>query len=91
MARTAISAGWHSGLVPADPKLFDLALRLPVMDTTRAREQLGWSPRYDAADTVAEFLAGLRTGADLDTPPLASATSGPLRTGELRTGTSTHP
>jgi nucleoside-diphosphate-sugar epimerase len=37
------------------------ALRVPVvMDTTRAREQLGWTPRYDALATLRETVAGAR-------------------------------
>jgi nucleoside-diphosphate-sugar epimerase len=91
VARAAIAAGWYSGLVPADPKLFDLALRLPVMDTSRARRELGWSPARTATATVEEFLAGLRGHEDLNTPPLSAATSGRFRLRELRTGTSAEP
>ena len=37
------------------------ALRIPVvMDTSRARSQLGWEPRHDAADTLRETVAGAR-------------------------------
>ena len=37
------------------------ALRVPVvMDTTRAREQLGWAPRYDALATLRETITGAR-------------------------------
>jgi UDP-glucose 4-epimerase len=33
-----------------------------------------------------ELLAGMRSGADLDTPPLARQTGGPARIRELLTG-----
>lgn len=37
------------------------ALRVPVvMDTTRAREQLGWTPKYDAIATLRETILGAR-------------------------------
>jgi UDP-glucose 4-epimerase len=37
------------------------AFRVPVMmDTSRAREQLGWEPTYDAVDTLAEMIRGAR-------------------------------
>lgn len=37
------------------------AFRVPVlMDTTRAREQLGWEPRYDVTDTLAAMVRGAR-------------------------------
>jgi nucleoside-diphosphate-sugar epimerase len=91
VARAAIAAGWYSGLVPAGPNLFDLALRLPLMDTRRAREQLGWSPVYSATETVEAFLAGLRGNEGMNTPPLAAAASGRFRLRELRTGTSARP
>lgn len=90
-ARTAIAAGWYAGLVPSDPKLFDLAVSLPVMDTTRAHRELGWSPARGATEAIEEFLAGLRSNEGMDTPPLAAATSGRFRLRELRTGTSARP
>jgi UDP-glucose 4-epimerase len=37
------------------------ALRVPVvMDTTRARRELGWEPAYDALETLRETVAGAR-------------------------------
>ncbi|MBT2386768.1 SDR family oxidoreductase [Streptomyces sp. ISL-11] len=69
--RAALSAAWHLRLVPASPHLFDAVLRLPLMDTGRATRELGWEPRYTAREAIAEFLAGLREGTTMDTPPLA--------------------
>ncbi len=38
------------------------AVRIPViMDTTRAREQLGWDPAHDARDTLRATVAGARS------------------------------
>jgi hypothetical protein len=56
------------------------------MDTRRAREELGWTPRDDAGDALLELITGLRESAGFDTPPLAPGTGGPARTGELATG-----
>jgi nucleoside-diphosphate-sugar epimerase len=47
-----------------------MALAVPVMDTTRARTELGWAPTHDAGATLLELLDGMREGADDDTPPL---------------------
>jgi UDP-glucose 4-epimerase len=63
-----------------------MGLAVPLMDCTRAREQLGWSPRHSAEDAFLELLAGLRDGAGHPTPPLDPATSGPLRVREVLTG-----
>jgi nucleoside-diphosphate-sugar epimerase len=89
--RAAIAAGWYSGLVPADPSLFDLALRLPLMDTSRAHERLGWSPARSAIEAIQEFLDGLRDDEGMDTPPLTAAAGGRFRLRELRTATSARP
>jgi hypothetical protein len=85
-ARAVMAAAWHLHLIPAEPALLDLALSLPVMDTTRARADLGWSARYSATEAVAEFLAGLTSGAGLPTPPLEPGAGGRLREKEIATG-----
>jgi nucleoside-diphosphate-sugar epimerase len=89
--RAALAAAWSLHLVPASPGLFDLALQVPIMDTARARGELGWTPRHTARDAMAEFLEGLRTGAGRDTPPLAPGTGGPARAREITTGVGQKP
>jgi nucleoside-diphosphate-sugar epimerase len=70
LVRAAVSGAWHAHLVPAHPELLELFLDLPVMDTTRARSQLGWAPTRTADDAVAEMLIGLADGAGGPTAPL---------------------
>jgi nucleoside-diphosphate-sugar epimerase len=89
-ARAALAAAWRLRLVPAEPALLDLALSLPVMDTTRARSVLGWEPAVSALDALAEFLAGLRAGAGMETPPLHGDSPGG-RVRELLTGVGGRP
>jgi nucleoside-diphosphate-sugar epimerase len=84
-ARAAADASWRMRLQPSPPGWIDLALAVPLMDTTRARTELGWTPRYTATEALLELLGGLRDGADFPTPPLAAQTTGPWRVGELRT------
>ncbi|WP_323380022.1 NAD-dependent epimerase/dehydratase family protein [Streptomyces alkaliphilus] len=74
--RVALTAAWTARLTPASPALFDTMVRLPVMDCSRAREELGWTPRRDARQTVAALLAGLRDAAGGPTPPLRSRLPG---------------
>lgn len=71
LVKPALAAAWRMHLVPATPGLFDTVLRLPVMDTSRARSELDWHPVRSAEETVREFLHGLRRGEGGDTPPLA--------------------
>ncbi|MFC5746137.1 NAD-dependent epimerase/dehydratase family protein [Actinomadura rugatobispora] len=90
-ARAALRAAWTMGMVPASPDLLDLALHVPIMDTARARAELGWSPAHTGMEALRDFLAGLRTDAGMDTPPLAPGTGGPMRLRELMTGVGRRP
>src|SRR4051794_7536705 len=81
--RTAADVAFRLRLQPTEAGWIDLALGVPLMDTRRAREELGWVPEHGADDALRELLDGIRDGAGLDTPPLAAKTSGPLRVREL--------
>ncbi|MGN7140779.1 hypothetical protein ACTHS2_27560, partial [Streptomyces pseudogriseolus] len=63
-------------LLPASPHLFDAVLRLPLMDCTRARVDLGWRPTRTATQVVEEFLLGMRQGAGEKTAPLHGSAVG---------------
>jgi UDP-glucose 4-epimerase len=84
--RALADLSWRLRLQPSPPGWVDLALAVPLMDTTRIRSELGWEPRFSSTEALLDLLAGLHDGADYPTPPLAAATSGPLRERELRTG-----
>ncbi|MEU0459602.1 NAD-dependent epimerase, partial [Streptomyces sp. NPDC006129] len=64
------AAAWGLHLLPASPHLFDAVLRLPLMDSARARTELGWQPERTATEVLAEFLQGLQQGAGAGTEPL---------------------
>jgi UDP-glucose 4-epimerase len=89
--RSALAAAWQLHLVPAAPQLFDAVLRLPIMDVSRARAELGWSQRHSSLDALRELLQGLREGAGMPTPPLAAETSGKARQREIKTGVGGRP
>jgi UDP-glucose 4-epimerase len=84
--RAAVAAAWKLHLVPASPTLLDLALSLPLMDVTRARTELGWTPTLTSLDAIREFLDGLRAGSGMNTPPLEADAGGRFREKELATG-----
>lgn len=86
VVRAAAAASYALHLQPAEPGWVDMGLNVPLMSTERARRELGWSPVMTATQALTELVDGLRDGADDDTPPLARATSGPLRLRELITG-----
>lgn len=84
--RGAAAATYRLRLQPTEPGWVDMALGVPLIDSTRARLELGWSPGRSSTETLRELLEGLRRGAEGQTPPLARATSGPVRIRELLTG-----
>ena len=86
LLRAAAGLTWRLRLQPTEPGWVDMGLAVPLMDTRRAREELGWTPRHTAADALLALLDGMRDGAGFDTPPLDPATGGPLRAREVFTG-----
>jgi UDP-glucose 4-epimerase len=86
LLRAGAALSYRLHLQPSEPGWLDMGLAVPLMDTTRARTELGWEPRRGADDALRDLLAGMRDRAGIDTPPLARGTSGPLRMRELLTG-----
>jgi hypothetical protein len=63
-----------------------MALAVPLMDTTRAREVLGWTPRHTSVDAFLALFDGMRERAGYGTPPLDPGAGGPARAGEVASG-----
>ena len=76
---------WRLHLQPTPAGWLDMALQVPIMDTTRARTELAWKPRFDAADAILDLMDGFQDGAGIETPPLDPKTGGPGRIRELLT------
>ncbi len=86
LVRALVDASWRARLQPSSPGWLDMGLNAPLLDCSRARDELGWRPRFEAVPTLEELLAGLRAGDGLATPPLQAGGAGPLRWRELRSG-----
>jgi nucleoside-diphosphate-sugar epimerase len=86
LLRAGADLTWRLRLQPTPAGWVDLALAVPIMDTTRAREQLGWSPRRSAVDAFLDLVGGLADGAGGPTPPLHPRAGGVGRVRELLTG-----
>jgi UDP-glucose 4-epimerase len=86
LVRAMTSVSFRLHLQPSEPGWLDLALAVPLMDTARARAELGWEPRYSAGEALRELLGGIAEGAGAATPPLDPRTSGPLRAREFLSG-----
>jgi UDP-glucose 4-epimerase len=89
--RTAASASFALRLQPSEPGWLDMAMAVPLMDSARARSELGWVPQHSATESLRELIDAMHAGIDFDTPPLSSKTSGPARVHELLTGIGARP
>lgn len=78
--RAALAAAHRTGAVPTDPGWLDMGMQVPVMDASRARRELGWSPEHTAAEALAELLAALSEGRGGDSVPLRPRDERRLRT-----------
>jgi UDP-glucose 4-epimerase len=89
--KSAAALSWHLRLQPTSPDWVEMGLAVPIMDTSRARQELGWTPRKTAIETLEELLDGFSRGADYPTPPLSRETSGRFRSREIRAGVGGRP
>jgi len=78
--RAAADLSWRARVQPVDAGWVALAQQVPLLDSGRAGEVLGWHPSRSAQQIVQEVVDGMRSG--------AAGTSAPLRArhvvGELR-------
>lgn len=65
LARAPMAASWRLRLQPSPPSWLDVALGIPLMDTRRAREELGWTPRVDAGSALLDVLDAAEGGAGI--------------------------
>jgi UDP-glucose 4-epimerase len=86
VARAAAALTWRLRLQPTPPGWLDLGVHAPLMDTRRARDELGWTPTRTAVEALDDLLGGLRDGAGDETPPLAGGADAPGRGQEIATG-----
>jgi nucleoside-diphosphate-sugar epimerase len=84
--RAAADLSWKLRLQPSSPGWIDLALGVPMMDTTRARVELGWEPSVASLEALDDLLKGLRKAEGAPTPPLEPNAGGPMRSREIATG-----
>jgi nucleoside-diphosphate-sugar epimerase len=73
VARSAMAATWRLRLQPTPPGWLDVGLSVPLMDTTRAREELGWQPRRSSIEAIRDVLSGIAEAEGEPTPPLEPA------------------
>jgi UDP-glucose 4-epimerase len=88
LVRRLAEWSWRLHLQPSPPGWLDMALQVPLMSSRRAREELGWQPRFSAAEALVELMEGIRRGEGYPTPPLEEA-GAKGRLDEVKTGVGT--
>ncbi|GAB4100580.1 NAD-dependent epimerase/dehydratase family protein [Sinomonas halotolerans] len=73
--RSLVWATWELRLQRTDPGWIDMAVQVPIMDTARARNELGWKPRRTSQEAVSAVLGGMQEASGV-------SASRPLRPGD---------
>jgi nucleoside-diphosphate-sugar epimerase len=84
--RGGAALSYRLRLQPSEPGWVDMGLGAPLLDVSRARSELGWSPQRSASDALLDLLDGIHDGVGLETPPLEPGGTGPLRAREFSSG-----
>ncbi|GAB3281454.1 NAD-dependent epimerase/dehydratase family protein [Sinomonas notoginsengisoli] len=58
--RSLVWLSWKLRVQRTDPGWIDMAVQVPVMDTGRARLELGWEPRRTSQEAVTAVLGGMQ-------------------------------
>jgi UDP-glucose 4-epimerase len=72
--RLAVAGAWHARVLQVDPGWVDLAFAVPLLDSSRALRELGWTPSVDAVGVLRETVAGMRATSSDATPVLRRRT-----------------
>lgn len=70
VVRAALAAAHKAGLVPADAGWLDMGMQVPLMDNSRAKQELDWHPQVSAADALQELLDAMIEGHGHASPAL---------------------
>ncbi len=73
LARAGLALSWRARLQPTPEGWLDMGMQVPLLDTTRARTELGWAATRSAGETLLELMYGFHAGAGAPTPPLEPA------------------
>lgn len=73
LMRAAVSLSWRLRVQRTNPGWVDMGFSVPLLDSARARDELGWTPKRSAEDAVLELVEGISEGKGVATPPMRPA------------------
>jgi nucleoside-diphosphate-sugar epimerase len=76
--RAGAGATWRLHLQRSEKGWVDMALGTPLMNTSRARDELGWTETRSAVDALVDLFGGLGDGAGGPTAHLRPRRGGPV-------------
>jgi nucleoside-diphosphate-sugar epimerase len=68
----AVEASWRVRLQPIDRGWLDMAFSLPLLETGRAHDALGWSPRWESVAALGDLIDGFLHDSGTPSPVLRS-------------------
>ena len=66
----AVALSWRLHVQPVDRGWIELAYQVPLLDCTRARQELDWAPRFSGTETIAQAVDAVLESEDGASPPL---------------------
>lgn len=69
VVRALMWVSWKLRLQNADPGWLDIAATVPVMSTSRARDELGWKPRVPSSVALDEIVRGVAEHSNVRASP----------------------
>lgn len=77
LTRFLVDVAWRSRAIAMAPEWVDLAAGVPLLSTERAKDRLGWRPRWSAVDALGDLVRGMAEGAGTASPVLRPRSAAP--------------
>lgn len=81
--RPLLKAAHRARLLPMDEGWLDMGVSVPLMDRTRAQQELGWEPTISAFQALKELIDGMSAGQGHSSSPMRPRNSQPAHEAQL--------
>lgn len=76
--RPLLKAAHRSGVLAMDEGWLDMAVKVPLMDNSRAKRELGWAPKISGAEALDELIQGMADGEGTASAPMRARGGTPV-------------